>query len=53
MFIDKCIQKIFNNMFIQRQQFPIVPKKEFKIVLPYLGKMPQIVKTRLTRLDYE
>ena len=46
-FIDKCIQKFLNNMFIQRQQIPSVPKKELRITLPYLGKMSQIVKTRL------
>ena len=48
-FIDKCIQKFLNNMFIQRQQIPSVPKKELRITLPYLGKMSQIVKTRLTK----
>ena len=36
-------------MFIQRLQVPTVPKKELIIVLPYLGKMSQIVKTRLTK----
>ena len=36
-------------MFIQRLQIPTVPKKELIIVLPYLGKMSQIVKTRLTK----
>ena len=34
-------------MFIQRLQIPSVPKKELLITLPYLGKMSQIVKTRL------
>ena len=48
-FIDKCIQKFLNNMFIQRPQILTVPKKELKIILPYLGKMSQIVKTRLTK----
>ena len=48
-FIDKCIQKFLNNMFIQRLQIPTVPKKELIIILPYLGKMSQIVKTRLTK----
>ena len=48
-FIDECIQKFLNNMFIQRLQIPIVPKKELIIILPYLGKMSQIVKTRLTK----
>ena len=43
-FIDKCIQK-----FIQRLQIPSLPLKELRITLPYLGKMSQIVKTRLTK----
>ena len=46
-FTDKYIQKFLNNMFIQRLQIPSVPKKELLITLPYLGKMSQIVKTRL------
>ena len=48
-FIDKCIEKFLNNMFIQRLQIPSVPKKELRITLPYLGKMSQIVNTRLTK----
>ena len=47
--IDKCILKFLNNIFIQRPQIPTVPKKEFKIIWQYLGKMSQIVKTRLTK----
>ena len=45
-FIDKCIQKFLNNIFIQRLEIPTVPKKELIIILTYLGKMCQIVKTR-------
>ena len=48
-FIDKYIQKFLNNMFIQRLHFPSVPKKELRITLPYLGKISQIVKARLTK----
>ena len=47
-YIDKCIQKFLNNMFIQRPQILTLPKKEL-IILPYLGNMHQIVKTRLTK----
>ena len=47
--IDKCIQKFFNNMFIQRLQLPTVPKKELITILLYMGKISQIVKTRLTK----
>ena len=36
-------------MFIQRPQIPTVPEKELIIILPYLDKMSQIVKTRLTK----
>ena len=36
-------------MFIPRPQVSNVPKKELVIILPYLGKMSQIVKTRLTK----
>ena len=49
-FVDKCIQKFLNNMFIQRLQIPTVPKKELIIILQYLGKLSQIVKTRLTKI---
>ena len=33
-FIDKCLQKFPNNMFMQRLQIPPVPKKELIITLP-------------------
>ena len=46
---DKCIQKFFNNMFIQRPQISTVPKKELKIISLHLGKMFQIVKTSPTK----
>ena len=36
-------------MFIQRLQIPSVTKKELIITLPYLVKLSQIVKTRLTK----
>ena len=36
-------------MFIQKSQAAIVPKKELIIILPYLGKMSQILKTRLSK----
>ena len=36
-------------MFIQRLQIPTVPKNELIVILPYLGEMSQIVKTRLTK----
>ena len=37
----------FKNSF-KKPQIPAVPKKELIVILPYLGKMSQIVKTRVT-----
>ena len=48
-FVDKCIQKFLNNVYIQTPKVPSVPKKELIIILPYLGNMSQIVKTKLTK----
>ena len=48
-FVDKCIQKFLNNMYIQMPKVPSVPKKELIIILLYLGNMSQIVKTKLTK----
>ena len=39
----------FKNSLIIRLQIASVPKKELIIALPYLSKMSQIVKTRLTK----
>ena len=47
-FVDKCIQKFLNDTYIQTSKVPSVPKKELIIILPYLGNMSQIVKTKLT-----
>ena len=48
-FVDKCIQTFLNNIYIQTPKVPSVPKKELIIILPYLGNMSQIVKTKLTK----
>ena len=48
-FVDKCIQRVLNNMYIQTPKVPSVPKKELIIILLYLGNMSQIVKTKLTK----
>ena len=48
-FVDKSIQKFVNNIYIQTPKVPSVPRKELIIILPYLGNMSQIVKTKLTK----
>ena len=48
-FVDKCVAKFVNNIFIQKPVFTTVPKLELRIVLPYLGNISSITKKRLNR----
>ena len=48
-FVDKCIAKFVNNIFVQKPVFTTVPKLELRIVLPYLGNISSITKKRLNR----
>ena len=48
-FVDKCVAKFVNNIFIQKPVFTTVPKLELRIVLPYLGDISSITKKRLNR----
>ena len=48
-FVDKCLAKFINNIFIQKPVFTTVPKLELKIVLPYLGTISSNTKKRLNR----
>ena len=48
-FVDKCVAKFVNNIFIQKPVFTTVPKLELRIVLPYLGNISSITEKRLNR----
>ena len=48
-FVDKCLAKFVNNIFIQKPVFTTVPKLELKIVLPYLGNISSNTKNRLNK----
>ena len=48
-FVDKCVAKFVNNIFIQNAVFTTVPKLEFRTVLPYLGNISSITKKTLNR----
>ena len=48
-FVDKGISKFLNNTFVGRPVITTVPELELRIVLPYLGSISSITKTRLTR----
>ena len=38
-FIDKCISKFMNKLYIKKPVTLTVPKKQLYLVLPYMGKM--------------
>ena len=50
-FVDKCISKFVNNIFVQKPVFTTIPKLEVRIVLSYLGmfNISSIIKGRLNR----
>ena len=48
-YVDKCVTKFVNNIFIQKPAFTTVPKLKLRIVVPYLGNISSIIKKRLNR----
>ena len=44
-FIDKCISKFMNKLYIKKPVMLTVPKKQLYLVLPYMGKMSALVKS--------
>ena len=48
-FVDKCISKFINNIFVQKPVVTTVPKLELRITLPFLGNISSITKKRLNR----
>ena len=48
-FVDKCIYNFFNKIYEKRTPVHTVPKKEFTMVLPFLGTTSWKVKNSLLR----
>ena len=48
-FIDKCISKFMNKLYIKKPVMLTVSKKQLYLVLPYMGKMSALVKSGLAR----
>ena len=48
-FIDKCILKFMNKLYIKKAVILTFPKKQLYLVLPFLGKMSALVKSGLAR----
>ena len=53
-FIDNCVRIFLKNIFItSSRKEDIASKKEFTIILPFLGKQSNIIKTKLNKLFSE
>ena len=48
-FVDKCISKFINNIFVQKPVVTTVPKLDLRKTLPFLGNISSIPKQRLKR----
>ena len=48
-FIDKCISKFMNKLYIKTPVILGVPKKQLYLVLPFMGKMSALVESGLAR----
>ena len=48
-FIDKCISKFMNKLYIKEPVILTVPRKQLYLVLPFMGKMSALVKSGLAR----
>ena len=48
-FIDKCISKFMNKIYIKKPVMLTVPEKQLYLVLPFMGKVSALVKSGLAR----
>ena len=48
-FVNHCIKKFLNKLFVQRDLNFTIPKRELICVLPYLGKASLDLRTKLRR----
>ena len=48
-FIDKCILKFMNKLYIKKSVMLTVPVKQLYLLLPFMGKMSALVKSGLAR----
>ena len=52
-FLDRCILRFFNKMYELKPTVLTVPKKDVRIILPFLGTSSLIVKNNLKKLFRE
>ena len=44
-FIDICISKFMNKLYVKKPVMLTVPKKQLYLVVPFIGKMSALVKS--------
>ena len=49
-FIDKCLFKFMNKLYVKKPLILTIPKKQLYLVLPLKGKMSALVKSGSARL---
>ena len=47
--IDACVFKFLNKVFESKPVTLTVPKKQLFIVLPFMGNMSGVIKTRISK----
>ena len=48
-FVNQCIKKFLNKLFIKKDRNSMVPKRELTFASPYLGTLSLDLRTRLRR----
>ena len=48
--IDSCIQKFLNKLFVKKVIKDTVPKRDYNIVLPYLGPLSDKIQRRIKNI---
>ena len=48
-FIDVCIKRFLNKMFIDKKVYALAPKKELVCVLPFIGKKSLQLRSKLVK----
>ena len=50
-FIDVCIKRFLNNIFIDKKVYALAPKKELVCVLPLIGKKSLQLRSKLVKSE--
>ena len=48
-FIDVCIKRLLNKIFIDKMVYALAPKKELVCVLPFIGKKSLQLRSKLVK----